>query len=148
MAQLMPYIWIGVIVFAAAAEIHTLSFAAVLFVPPALLTFAMSLAGARIWLQAAVFFTAAAILLALSRTVFRKFIKRRNTLANANSRPDAIIGKNAIVIHEINNYKNTGAIRINGFMWPAQAEEDGIIYESGLVVTIIAVNGENAVCTR
>ena len=141
----MPYIWIGIIVFAAAAEIHTLAMVSVWFIPAAFTAFILSLTGSiDIWIQALIFFIAALILFILSRTVFRRFIKFRTT----GIKPGSIIGKTAIVTEEINNYKNTGAIRINGLIWNAKAEDDDIIYENGLVVTVVGIEGEEAVCSR
>ena len=60
----------------------------------------------------------------------------------------SFIGRNAIVTQEINNFKNSGAVRINGLTWFAQSEDDDIIYESGLVVTVIRIDGVRAICSR
>jgi hypothetical protein len=60
----------------------------------------------------------------------------------------AVVGKNAIVTREINNYKNTGAVRIEGIERGARADDDDIIYESGLVVTIIRADGIQVICSR
>jgi len=135
----MPYIWIGVIVFAAASEINTLAFVSIWFIPAAFIAFVLSLTGVQVWIQVIIFFIITLITLVLSRTIFKKFKK-----VNLNS----IIGKNAIVTEEINNYKRTGAIRINGFIWTAKSEEDDVIYESGLIVTVVKTEGIKVVCTR
>ena len=147
MSEMMPYIWIGVVVFAAIAEIHTFIFIPALFIPAALAAFVMSLTEFHVWRQAAVFFIIALVLFVLSRTVFRKFIKSRRANAHTAS-IHSFIGKNAIVTQEINNLKNSGTVRINGLTWFAQSEDDGIIYESGLVVTVIRTDGVKAICSR
>ena len=146
MSELMPYIWIGIIVFASVVEIHTFAFVPVWFVPPALAAFTLSLLEIPVWIQAVIFFAAAFILLVLSRTAFRKSKKRKTQ----NNYYDYIIGRHAIVTQEINNYKDTGAIRINGSTWLAKSDDNDIIYESGLVVTVIHVDGSDAVavCSR
>lgn len=154
MSEMMPYIWICIIVFASIAELHTLALVPVWFIPAGLAAFIMSLTGAvAIWAQVFIFFIISLVLFIISRTVFRRFIKVRKTGANfgyINSvgSVNFIIGKTAIVTEEINNYKNTGEIRINGFTWNAKSEDDDIIYESGLVVTVVEIEGARAVCLR
>ena len=144
MNELMPYIWIGIIVFAALAEIYTLTLVAVWFIPSSVASFVLSLTGLQVWEQVFIFFIVTLILLILSRTVFRKFTKYKTL--NPNS--DLLVGKSAIVTQEINNYQNTGTVRINGLEWEAKTEEDDIIYESGLVVIVVGLDGATAVCSR
>ena len=141
----MPYIWIGVIVFAGIAELYTLAFAAICFIPAAFVSFTLSLTGkVDVWIQTAVFFIIAFILFTLSRTILKKFIKFKRI----NTSRDSVIGETAIVTEEINNYKNTGTVRVNGSVLTAKSEDDNIIYESGLVVTVIGTDGIKAVCSR
>jgi len=61
---------------------------------------------------------------------------------------DSIVGKPAIVTQEINNYKDTGTVRIDGLTWVAKSDDDDIIYESGLVVTVVQIDGALAICSR
>ena len=138
----MPYIWIGIVVFACVVEIHTFTSVPVWFIPASLTSFALSLTGTQVWVQAFVFFVASLILLAMSRTVFKK------SKIYKNSGSDSIIGKTAIVTEEINNYKYTGTVRINGLTWVAKSDDDDVIYESGLVVTIVNIDGVEAICSR
>ena len=141
MSELMPYIWLGIIVFAAVVEIHTFAFVPVWFVPPALASFTFALAGITAWIQVIIFFALAFIFLVLSRTLFKK--SRRSKPAR-----DPLVGRPAIVTQEINNHKDTGTIRINGLMWAAKSDDDDIIYESGLVVTVVQIDGSLAICSR
>jgi len=140
----MPYIWIGVIVFALVAEIYTFARVAVWFIPSALTAFFLSLTEMQVWIQVLVFFIITLILLVLSRTIFKRFIKFKTKESNQ----VYIIGKDAIVTEEINNYKRTGAIRINGSTWTAKSEDDDVIYESGLIVTVVKTEGRKVICTR
>jgi len=138
----MPYIWIGIVDFASIVEIHTFASVAVWFIPAALTSFTLSLTGIQVWIQALVFFIISLILLVFSKTVFRKSKRYKN------SGSDSIIGKYAIVTEEINNYKETGTVRINGLTWIAKSDDDDIIYESGLVVTVVHIDGVEAICSR
>jgi len=145
MSELMPYIWIGIIVFASVVEIHTFAFFTVWFIPPALASFTLSLLEIPVSVQAVIFFAVSILLLILSRTAFKRSKKYRNADYQDRVR---IIGKHAIVTEEINNYKDTGTVRINGLTWTAKSDDDDIIYESGLVVTVVNIDGEGTICTR
>jgi len=140
MREMMPYIWIGIIVFSVIAGINMYSRVLLWLIPAGLAAFILSLTGAEVWQQAVIFFILVPVLLILSRTFFKKIIKpRRQILA---------VGATAIVTEEINNYKDTGEIIINGLVHDARADEDDIIYEAGLVVTVIELDGARAVCSR
>ena len=149
LSEIMPYIWIGIIVFAALAEIYTFARVPVWFIPSALAAFILSLTGFYVWIQVLVFFSITLILLVMSKTFFRKFLKSKTAInINESENLNLFIGKTAIVTQEINNYKNTGAVRINGLECGAKADDDDIIYESGLVVTIIRTDGAQVICSR
>ena len=142
MREIMPYIWIGIIIFSAAAGVNTASRAQLRIIPAGLAAFVFSLAGAEVWQQAVIFFILAPVFLVLSHALLRKIAKLRTPAASR------IVGRTAIVTQEINNYKQTGEIRLNGAVHAARAEESDIIYEPGLVVTVIRLEGLKAVCTR
>ena len=148
LSEIMPYIWIGVIIFASVAEIYTFALVSVWFVPSALAAFVLSLTGFQVWFQAAVFFIISFILLIISKIVFRKSRKQKSADSNFNPESNPLIGRAAIVTQEINNYKNTGAIKIGEHEYSAKTDDDDIIYEIGLVVTIIRIDGVQAVCSR
>jgi membrane protein implicated in regulation of membrane protease activity len=129
-------------IFSAVAGVNSLSRGALWLVPSGLTAFMLSLSGAEVWRQVLLFFILTPVLLILSRTFFKKFMKLKTEGS------DVIIGRTAIVTEEINNYKATGEIRINGIAHTARAEEDDIIYETGIVVMIVGLEGANAVCSR
>jgi len=138
----MPYIWIGIIVFAALSEIYTFALLPVWFIPGSLVSFILSLTGFHVWVQVFVFFIISFVLIFMSKTIFRKYINGYNRNSSL------ITGKSAIVTQEINNYNNTGKIKINGTEYAAKSDDDDIIYESGLIVSVIDIDGEYAVCSR
>lgn len=148
MAEIMPYIWIGIIVFALILKVHTFTFFPVWFIPSAFAAFILSLFKVRVWIQVIIFFILTLISLVFSRIILKKLVKHKNSNIPNFARNDSLIGENAIVTEEINNYKNTGTIRINGLIWEAQAEDDDIIYEIGLVVIILRIEGVRLICSR
>ena len=145
MREMMPYIWIGIIIFAAALKLGTRSLMPVWLIPAGLSAFVLSLLETHVWLQALIFFAMTAILLVASK-IFMKKIKKIKKMTKALAA--GITGQTAIVTEEINNYRNKGAIRINGLAVSAKTEDDDVIYETGLIVTVISVEGGKAVCSR
>ena len=152
MSAIMPYIWIGIIVFAALAEIYTFALVTVWFIPAAAAAFILSLTEFHVWVQTSVFFIIFFVLFFLSRTIFRKSVKSGRNFANTHISSDKdlslFIGKSAIVTQEINNYKNAGKIKISSFEFAAKSDDDDIIYESGLIVSVVRTDGGYAICSR
>jgi membrane protein implicated in regulation of membrane protease activity len=140
MREIMPYIWIGIIISATVVELNFFSRVAVWFIPAGLTAFIFSLLGLDVWMQVLLFFMLTPVLLILSRTFFKKNKKLKNI--------PSLAGQTAIVTKEINNHKNTGEVRIKGLAWPARAEEEYVIYESALIVTVIDFDGKKAICSR
>lgn len=71
-------------------------------------------------LQWTVFIAVSAGLLALLRPVLKKYLRVKPTKTNA----DRLVGQEALVTEEIDNLRETGAIRINGVLWTAKSADD------------------------
>ena len=54
---------------------------------------------------------------------------------------DGLLGKNAVVIQQINNLAQTGQVRINDIEWMARTSDDSVTIPVGTVVEIEAVHG-------
>ena len=147
--EITPYLWICISVAAAVVEVLTLSKTAVWFVPAGLLVFFLAIFEVDVWIQVAVFIIISLILIGLSRVMsknFINFVKFKETKEIKEYKN--LIGKAAIVTEEIDNIKNTGSVRINGTIWTARAEDADELYENGLIVTIIKIDGECVICSR
>ena len=71
-------------------------------------------------LQWTVFIAVSAGLLALLRPVLKKIPARQAHETNA----DRLVGQEALVTEQIDNLRETGAIRINGVLWTAKSADD------------------------
>ena len=101
----------------------------------ALITMVVSIFTDSLAIQLGVFTISSIILLFCTRPFAKKMNKSDNTITNAN----AIIGKKALVIKQINSIKGTGQIKVNGEVWSAKSSDDNII-EEGEYVTILNKN--------
>ena len=75
--------------------------------------------------------------LCLTRPLAKKYVNAKVQPTNA----DALIGKQCVVIEDIRNLDSTGAVKISGQVWSARAEEDGVSYKAGQVVTVCRIEG-------
>lgn len=129
----MVYIWLGVALILAAIEVATFSFTTIWFVISGLLAMAISFFTDNLVIQFAVFVVVGVVLLATTRPMIKKFIKKNNSKTNA----DRIIGMEGIVTEEISKNKN-GEVKVDGKKWTAYAETK-IKVDS--TVEVLEING-------
>lgn len=107
----------------------------------------VSLMNFSITIQVITFFIVSILLLIYTRPLAKKFIEPKK---DYKSNTDKLIGKEAIVIENINNIKDTGQVKIKGEIWSASSESDEIIQKNSIViiervqgVTLIVKNKNN-----
>ncbi len=128
--------WLVIIVVMALIEIITLGLTTVWFAGGALAAFIASLLGAGLPVQIVVFIVVSFLLLAFTRPFAMKVMNKNSIRTNAES----LIGKNAIVMQEINNLKAEGMASVNGQEWTARAADDTVIAKD-TVVEIVDIKG-------
>ena len=109
----------------------------------ALIAMIISLFISNIIIQTTVFVISSAVLILVTKPFVKKFVDVKPTNTNAFS----IIGKNALVIKEINSINSTGQIKINGEVWSAESENGETIPE-GSEVKISNIKGVKAIVTK
>lgn len=109
----------------------------------ALITMVVSIFVPNVYIQASVFVITSSLLLFLTRPFVDKFVSKGKTVStNAYS----IIGRNGIVIKEINPVMGTGQIKISGETWSAKSATDDII-PVDTEVEVLKIDGVKAVVT-
>ena len=93
--------------------------------------------GAPIWLQAVFFGAVSLVLLYFTRPVAVKYFNKDRVKTNAES----LVGKQAVVISEIDNLQGIGQVSVNGQEWSARTVEEGITLTEGSVVIVRAISG-------
>ena len=89
----------------------------------ALISMFVSFFTSNLIIQMTVFVISSAILILATKPLIKKITDNKTIVTNAYS----IVGKNALVIQEIDNVKGSGQIKIGGEIWSAQSEESTII---------------------
>ena len=118
-------------------EIFTVTF--LMFWPGigALLAFVACVLGASFGVQVAVFAISTIILILFMKPLINKLFKQNNsTPMNSNSN----IGKEALVIKEIDNINSTGQVKLNGELWSAVSSNNVTINE-GETVKVTGIDG-------
>ena len=117
-------------------EIFTVSF--LMFWPGigAFLAFITNILGFSFPVQLGVFVISTALMLIFMKPLVTKLFKTKEVPMNNN----AIIGKQALVIKEIDNINSKGQVKVSGELWSAISDDNSIISENS-TVEIIGIDG-------
>ena len=133
----MTMMWLVLLIICLVVEALTMGLATIWFAGGALIALLAAAIHAPIWLQVVLFLAVSLLLLFYTRPIAKRFFNRNVTKTNV----DTVIGKNAIVVEEIDNLQGKGRVTLAGQEWTARSvEENGTIPE-GAVVEVEAVSG-------
>ncbi|MBE6831296.1 NfeD family protein [Clostridium sp. KNHs216] len=142
METYLPYFWLAVIIVAAVVEGSTAQLVSIWFVAGGVGALIANLCGAELWTQTVVFVVVTAITLVSTRPLVKKLMNFKKEETNA----DRYIGKDGIVIAEINNTLGVGQVNVLGSVWTARSE-DGSVIKIGEHVLIKAIEGVKLIVT-
>lgn len=134
--------WIAVLIIAVVVEIISLGLSSIWFAGGALMALVIAALNGPLWLQIVSFFAVSILLLIFTRPIAVKYFNRDRVRTNAES----VVGKQAIVLSEVNNLKGTGQVSLAGQEWSARSTDDDIILEDGEVVEVMAISGVKLIC--
>ncbi|MCT4686457.1 NfeD family protein [Vallitalea sp.] len=132
-----PYlIWLGVLIICIILEAATLGLTTIWFAFGALASLLVSLFGAEIITQVLVFIIVSLCLLYFTRPIALKVLK----IGHAKTNYESIIGKEGIVIEDINNLSAKGQVKVDGQIWSCRSLHGSSI-EKGMKVKVAEVKG-------
>lgn len=129
--------WLVVLIAAIVAEAATLGLTTIWFGGGALIALLATAVGAPIWAQVVVFLLVSLLLMFFTRPIAVKYFNKDRARTNVES----MLGRQAIVISEINNLEGIGQVTVDGQEWSARNETDGEMIPVGDVVEVVAVSG-------
>ena len=118
-------------------ELVTLGLTTIWFAGGAFIAAIAALLHANLVIQVILFLVVSIVLLVLTRPIAVKHLDSKTEKTNV----DALIGKKAVVLQEINNVMDTGQAKVNGMEWTARAKNDNQIIPEGATVTIVEISG-------
>lgn len=133
----MTVIWLAVLVALVVIELLTMGLTTIWFAGGALVATVASLFGAPFAVQVILFLVASGLLLYFTRPLAVKYFNKDRIRTNAES----LVGRQAIVISEIDNLQGIGQVNVGGMEWSARTRVDGVRLPVGTVTTILAING-------
>ena len=133
----MTVVWLAILVILVVIELITMGLTTIWFAGGALVAACISIPGTPLALQILVFLVVSALLLYFTRPVAVKYFNRDRVRTNVES----MVGRQAIVISEINNIEGTGQVNTGGMEWTARSSYHNVVIPVGAVVTILGVDG-------
>ncbi|MBO5209646.1 MAG: NfeD family protein [Lachnospiraceae bacterium] len=133
----LTIMWLVLLVVLVIIELATMGLTTIWFAGGALVAALVSIPGTPIWLQIIVFLVVSALLLYFTRPIAVKYFNRDRIRTNTES----LIGRQAIVISEINNIEGTGQVNAGGMEWTARSSYNNVVLPVGAVVTILGIDG-------
>jgi len=138
------YVWFGVLLIALVLEAVTAGLFSIWFVPPALVAMVLAYFDVPLPLQLVVFFGLSILLIAFSKTIWKKYLSVK-PIEPTNT--DALIGQTGIVTERIDNIAGVGAVKLEGKVWSARSK-DGSVYEPDDLVRILDIQGVKLICEK
>lgn len=129
--------WLVVLVVLVVIELLTMGLTTVWFAGGALAATAAALLHAPFALQIILFLVVSVLLLFFTRPLAVKYFNKDRVRTNAES----LVGRQAIVISEIDNLQGIGQVNVGGMEWSARTRVDGVKLPVGTVATVLAING-------
>lgn len=133
----LTLLWLIIFVVCIAVELATMGLTTIWFAGGSLIAAVVAALAAPIWLQIVVFLAVSFVLLYFTRPVAVKYFNKDRVKTNVES----MIGKQAIVISEINNLQGIGQVTVGGIEWSARTVKEGITLPVGSVVVVRAISG-------
>lgn len=129
--------WLAVMVIMLVIEIATLGITTIWFAGGAFIAFVLAMLNAPFLVQILAFLVASLVLLIFTRPVAVKYFNKDRARTNV----EGMIGRQAIVVSEVDNLQGIGRVTVGGQEWSARTSQEGIVLPVGAVAIVKAVNG-------
>ncbi len=130
-------IWLVILVLLVVIELLTMGLTTVWFAGGALAATLASLLGLPLAIQIILFLVVSGLLLFFTRPIAVKYFNKDRVRTNAES----LVGRQAIVISEIDNLQGIGQVNVGGMEWSARTRDENIKLPVGAVVVVLAIDG-------
>lgn len=129
--------WLVFLIVCIIVELATMGLTMVWFAGGALVAAIAALCNAPLVLQIVLFLAVSIVLLFFTRPIAVKYFNKDRIKTNVES----MIGRQAIVISEINNLEGVGQVTVGGQEWTARSKDEDVEIPVGTVVIVRAING-------
>ncbi len=133
----MTMVWLSILVLLVVIELLTMGLTTIWFAGGALAATLASLIGLPLAIQIILFLVVSGLLLFFTRPIAVKYFNKDRVRTNAES----LVGRQAIVISEIDNLQGIGQVNVGGMEWSARTRDENVTLPVGAVVIVLAIDG-------
>lgn len=133
----MTMFWLIVLVVLVVIELLTMGLTTIWFAGGALVATIAAVFGTPLMVQVILFLVVSGVLIIFTRPLAVRYFNKDRVRTNAES----LVGRQAIVISEIDNLQGIGQVNVGGMEWSARTRIDGVRLPVGTVTTILGING-------
>lgn len=133
----MIIFWLVLLIVAIGVEIYSMGLTSIWFAGGALVAILAAILRAPLFLQVILFFLVSIVLLVFTRPVAVRYFNRDRVKTNVES----MVGRQAVVIGEIDNLQGIGQVTVAGQEWSARSVEDNLRIPVGSVVNVVSISG-------
>ncbi len=133
---MLKYVWLVLFVILLVVEAMGPGLVCLWFAFGALAAFVLNLCGASLTVQVVAFAVSSLAFVVLLRPLAKRYVNGRKTATNA----DAILGREGVVIQEIDAVKGTGQVKAQGQVWSARTADDSVL-QPGAAVRVLRIEG-------
>ncbi len=130
-------IWLIILIICIVVEAATMGLTMVWFAGGSLVAAIAAALKAPVVVQIVLFLVVSFLMVFFTRPIAVKYFNKKRVKTNVES----MIGRQAIVISEIDNLQGIGQVTVGGQEWSARSEDDDVKIKVGAVVDIMAVSG-------
>lgn len=140
----MTVVWLALLIVFVIVELLTLGLTCLWFAFGAIAAVAASLFDLPVWVQILLFIVISVVTLFFTRPLAIRFFNREREKTNVES----LIGKQVIVISEVDNLMGIGQVTVNGQEWSARSEDNSVKMPIGSVGEVVGVSGVKLIIRR
>ncbi|MCQ2429029.1 MAG: NfeD family protein [Clostridia bacterium] len=138
-----PAFWLAVLIFSIVVESVTSDLVSIWFAPAAFVSMILSFFF-NLTVQIIAFAVISMTLIILSKTLLRRTLEKN--VGKPQSGVEQLIGTEVLVVEDIDNDSEAGAVKVNGQLWSARTESAEDKPVRGDRVEIVKINGSKLIC--
>ena len=131
------FFWLGAFIVFLVIEIITMGLTTIWFAGGALVATILAVLNLPVWVQIVVFIVVSCTMLIFTRPIAVKYFNRDRVRTNVES----LIGREAIVVSEVDNLQGIGRVTVAGQEWAARNYVDNSPLPVGTVGIVRSIDG-------
>ncbi|MCH5275090.1 MAG: NfeD family protein [Lachnospiraceae bacterium] len=137
MQDKMLFIWLLLLIIFIIVELATMGLTTIWFAAGALVAALAAVVNAPLVVQVGLFLVISIVLMLFTRPLAVRYFNKERIKTNVES----MVGRQAIVISEIDNLEGIGQVTVSGQEWAARSLDENLKIPVGTVVFVRAISG-------